>query len=89
MAEGWHDGAGTPHAEAVALAVAGACLVLLWALNSKEVWRTSIYAVVGAVLWVAAVESGVHPTIAGMLAGLLISARPPSSSTNARSSHGL
>jgi Na+/H+ antiporter NhaA len=64
--------------DVVALVVAGACLVLLWALNRMEVWRTSVYAVVGAVLWVAAVESGVHPTIAGMLAGLLISARPPS-----------
>jgi Na+/H+ antiporter NhaA len=64
--------------DVVALVVAGACLVALWALNRLEVWRTSIYAIVGVVLWVAAVESGVHPTIAGMLAGLLISARPPS-----------
>jgi Na+/H+ antiporter NhaA len=61
----------------VALAVAMASLVALWGLNRLEVWRTSVYAVVGAVLWVAAVESGVHPTISGMLAGLLISARPP------------
>jgi Na+/H+ antiporter NhaA len=64
--------------DGVALAVAAACLVLFWLMNRLGVWRTSAFAVVGAVLWVAAVESGVHPTIAGMLAGLLISARPPS-----------
>jgi Na+/H+ antiporter NhaA len=63
--------------DVVALAVAGGCLVVIWALNRLEVWRASLYAVTGAVLWVAAVESGLHPTIAGMAAGLLISARPP------------
>ncbi len=62
----------------VAVAVAVACLVLIAVMNRLEVWRTSLYAAVGAVLWVAAVESGLHPTIAAMAAGLLISARPPS-----------
>ncbi len=61
----------------IALAVAVGCLVALWALNRLGVWRTAPNAVVGAVLWVATVESGLHPTIAGMAAGLLISARPP------------
>jgi protein-disulfide isomerase len=37
----------------------------------------SAYVVTGVVLWVAAVESGLHPSIAGMAAGLLIAARPP------------
>jgi Na+/H+ antiporter NhaA len=62
----------------VALAIAVGCLAVLAVLNRMEVWRTSVYVAVGAVLWVAAVESGLHPTIAGMAAGLLISARPPS-----------
>ena len=61
----------------VALAIAVACLALLVILNRLEVFRMSAYIAVGAVLWVAAVESGLHPTIAGMAAGLLISARPP------------
>jgi Na+/H+ antiporter NhaA len=64
--------------DVVALLVCVACLALIALLNRLEVWRTSIYAAVGIVLWVAAVESGLHPTIAGMAAGLLISARPPS-----------
>jgi Na+/H+ antiporter NhaA len=72
---------GTVYSESVdlvALGVALACLGAIAWLNRSGVWRTSVYAVVGAVLWVAAVESGLHPTIAGMVAGLLISARAPS-----------
>jgi Na+/H+ antiporter NhaA len=61
----------------VALAVAAGCLGVIVLLGRLHVWRTSVYAVVGVVLWVATVESGLHPTIAGMAAGLLIIARPP------------
>ena len=61
----------------VAVAVGVACLVIIVALGRLRVWRGSVYAIVGAILWVAAVESGLHPTIAGMAAGLLITARPP------------
>lgn len=61
----------------VALAVAAGCLGVIVLLGRLHVWRASVYAVVGAVLWVATVESGLHPTIAGMAAGLLIVARPP------------
>jgi Na+/H+ antiporter NhaA len=61
----------------VAVAVGVACLVIIVVLGRLRVWRGSVYAIVGAVLWVAAVESGLHPTIAGMAAGLLFTARPP------------
>jgi Na+/H+ antiporter NhaA len=61
----------------VALAVAVCCLGALAALSRRGEWRTSLYVVVGVVLWVATVQSGLHPSIAGMLGGLLIAARPP------------
>jgi Na+/H+ antiporter NhaA/protein-disulfide isomerase len=61
----------------VALAVAVACLGLLAVLSRRDEWRTSLYVVVGVALWVATAESGLHPSIAGMLGGLLIAARPP------------
>jgi Na+/H+ antiporter NhaA len=61
----------------VAIAVAAACLCALALMSRLGVWRTSLYAVVGTVLWVAAVESGLHPSIAGMAAGLLIAAYAP------------
>lgn len=60
----------------VALAVAGVALAVIAVLARRREWRYSIFALVLAVLWVATVESGLHASIAGMLAGLLIGARP-------------
>ena len=60
-----------------ALAAAVVCLVVLALLGRLGVWRSSIYALVGVFLWLATVESGLHPTIAGMAGGLLIAARLP------------
>lgn len=60
-----------------ALAVAAACLVALGLLGRFNVWRSSVYVLVGLLLWVATVESGLHPTIAGMAAGLLVGAHAP------------
>lgn len=60
-----------------ALAVAAACVVALLALQRLRVWRGPAFFAVGAVLWVAMVESGVHPTLGGVVVGLLISAYPP------------
>jgi Na+/H+ antiporter NhaA len=61
----------------VALAVAGGAIAVIAVLAHLGVWRASVYAVMLLVCWVATVESGLHPAIAGMLAGLLIGAHPP------------
>jgi Na+/H+ antiporter NhaA len=61
----------------VALAIAVVCIVALAALSRADQRRGAPYAVVGITLWVATVESGLHPSIAGMLGGLLIAARLP------------
>jgi CRP-like cAMP-binding protein len=42
-----------------------------------QVWRGPAYFAVGAVMWVAMYESGVHATIGGVVLGLLVSAYPP------------
>ena len=60
-----------------ALVAAGACLAALTVLGRWGVWRVWAYALVGAALWLATLASGLHPTIAGMAAGLLIAARAP------------
>jgi Na+/H+ antiporter NhaA len=60
-----------------ALAIALACLGALALLGPLGVWRTSPYALFGLILWLATVRSGLHPSIAGMAAGLLIGAYPP------------
>jgi Na+/H+ antiporter NhaA len=61
----------------LALAVAAVCLVALALFSRNGEWRASVYVVLTIVLWVATVESGLHPSIAGMAAGLVIAARPP------------
>src|ERR671919_2159196 len=60
-----------------ALAGAAGCVLVILALGRLRVWRGPAYFVVGAALWVAMVESGVHPTLGGVVLGLLISAYPP------------
>ena len=61
----------------VALAVAAAALAAFPLLGRAGAWRSSVYVVLGLVLWVATFESGLHPTIAGMAAGLMIGAELP------------
>jgi Na+:H+ antiporter, NhaA family len=55
-----------------ALAGAGATLGLLFALNRLGVRRVSVYLLVGVVLWVCVLKSGVHATLAGVATGLAI-----------------
>ncbi len=59
------------------LLVAAACLLLLAGFGYFGVWRASPYVAVVVVLWLATLESGLHASIAGMLAGLLVPALSP------------
>ncbi|WP_205472440.1 Na+/H+ antiporter NhaA [Nocardioides sp. SYSU D00038] len=61
----------------VPLAVAAAGLVALVALARVGEWRASPYVAVVVVMWLATLESGIHASIAGMLAGLLVPAAAP------------
>jgi Na+:H+ antiporter, NhaA family len=59
----------------IALLVAGVFVVALAVLRWLGVWRLLPYVLIGIGLWVAVYESGVHPTLAGVLVGLLVPAR--------------
>lgn len=56
----------------VSLGVAAASIAVLVILNLCGVRKTSLYLLVGMVLWVAVLKSGVHATLAGVIVGLLI-----------------
>jgi Na+/H+ antiporter NhaA len=60
-----------------ALIIAVAGVVVLVVLGLGGVWRTWPYVLVTVVVWVATVGSGLHASIAGMVAGLLIPAFAP------------
>lgn len=60
-----------------ALSIMAVLLVLLAAMSRLGVWRATPYVLVALTLWVATVQSGLHASIAGMLAGLLVAAHAP------------
>lgn len=66
----------TDHVSALPLALTGALIVLLLVLRWLGVWRLTPYIVVGLALWLAVHEAGVHPTLAGVVVGAVIPARP-------------
>ena len=55
-----------------ALGVAVGAVALLFWMNRRGVDRLSFYLIVGAVLWVAVLKSGVHATLAGVIIGFMI-----------------
>ncbi|MEM6338023.1 MAG: Na+/H+ antiporter NhaA, partial [Bacteroidota bacterium] len=58
----------------VALGAAAGLYVLLMGLNKAGVRQTSVYAILGTLLWLAFLKSGVHATIAGVLLATTIPA---------------
>ncbi|MGW8310040.1 MAG: Na+/H+ antiporter NhaA [Thiogranum sp.] len=62
----------TSHLSAEALAVALACVVILSVLNWRGVTRTSPYVLIGLVMWVALLKSGIHATLAGVVLAMFI-----------------
>lgn len=56
----------------LSLGVAMAAIFCLWVLNKFNVMRLSAYLIIGLVMWVAVLKSGVHATLAGVVLGLCI-----------------
>jgi NhaA family Na+:H+ antiporter len=57
------------------LLVAGVALLLLAAANWLEVRHSLVYAVLGVIVWIAFLDSGIHGTVAGVLTAMMIPAR--------------
>ncbi|MDD1779776.1 Na+/H+ antiporter NhaA [Enterovibrio sp. ZSDZ35] len=59
----------------VSLAVAVLASATLFYMNAKGVARLTGYLLVGAILWVAVLKSGVHATVAGVILGFAVPLR--------------
>lgn len=55
-----------------ALVLAALLTALLFAMRWIGVWQIPPYLLVGLILWVAVLESGLHPTLAGVVVGLAV-----------------
>ena len=60
----------------VALSIAAALLLLLIALNLGGIRRPLPYMLIGVVLWIAMLQSGIHATLAGIFLAFTIPMRP-------------
>jgi NhaA family Na+:H+ antiporter len=58
-----------------ALLVAAICIVVLSVFNKRNVIAKSPYVLVGIVMWIATLKSGVHATLAGVILAMFIPMR--------------
>ena len=61
----------------LALGVAGLFLIALGGLNWARIYNPLPYTILGVGLWLAFLQSGVHPTLAGVLLAMSIPTRRP------------
>ncbi|GAA3237064.1 hypothetical protein GCM10017691_35840 [Pseudonocardia petroleophila] len=67
----------TDDVQVTPLLLAGVLFLALLALRYAQFWRTPLYVVIGLVMWLAVLESGVHPSVVGVALGLLVNAYAP------------
>lgn len=66
----------TAELSVTSLAVAALALLVLLLFNRRGILSLSPYLLVGLVMWIAVLKSGVHATLAGVLLALFIPLRP-------------
>ncbi|MCG8324916.1 MAG: Na+/H+ antiporter NhaA [Thiotrichales bacterium] len=67
----------TSHISGMALVVVAACVLILFYLNSRGVCDKSPYLLIGTVMWVAMLKSGVHATLTGVILAMFIPNQAP------------
>ena len=69
----------TANISLTALVVVACCILILIFLNKRNVESKSLYILIGVIMWVAMLKSGVHATLAGVVLAMFI---PMRSKTN-------
>jgi Na+:H+ antiporter, NhaA family len=67
----------TENVDYTALLLAGVVFLALLALRFGKFWRTPIYVIISVAMWLAVLRSGVHPSVVGVVLGLLVNAYAP------------
>ena len=67
----------TDEVDVAALLLAVGLFACLLGLRFVQFWRTPVYVVIGVVMWLAVLRSGVHPSVVGVTLGLLVNAYAP------------
>ena len=62
----------TSELSTMSISIAGAALVVLFIMNRMNVARQAAYILVGTILWVSVLKSGVHATLAGVALAFMI-----------------
>jgi NhaA family Na+:H+ antiporter len=58
------------------LLVAGGAVIVVLLMRLARIWYVPAYVAVGAFVWLAVFESGIHATIAGVVLGIITPAKP-------------
>lgn len=72
-----------------AFAIGGICIAILFAMNRLGVRSVAAYLLVGTVLWLGVLKSGVHATLAGVIIAAFIPCEQDEGSPAARLEQGL
>ncbi len=65
----------------MALVVVALCIPVLYAMNKKNIIRKSPYILIGIIMWIATLKSGVHATLAGVVLAMFIPMRDKNDET--------
>ncbi len=69
----------TSNISMVSLIIAIVAILLLLCLNRLNVYKLAPYMIIGMIMWVAVLKSGVHATLSGVFLALLIPIKPEKS----------